>query len=110
MTHDPKKLAYWADHHHSWQRSGLSQRAYCQREGLSFSAFDHWRRPAREAATAAQAATPSPPLDGPLTFIPVKVNTTTDTRIQLCSPGGWSITLPTSLGIEDIVQLMLRLP
>ena len=36
MTSEEKaeRLGYWKGQHQSWQASGLTQRAYCEREGL----------------------------------------------------------------------------
>jgi hypothetical protein len=34
----------WEDRIHAWEKSGLSQKAYCRQEQLSFSAFYYWRR------------------------------------------------------------------
>ncbi|WP_052808354.1 IS66 family insertion sequence element accessory protein TnpA [Methyloterricola oryzae] len=43
MKKEGERERYWQAHRIAWQSSGLSQRAYCQREGLSFSAFGYWR-------------------------------------------------------------------
>jgi hypothetical protein len=56
MKEESERERYWQAHRMAWQSSGLSQRAYCQREGLSFSAFGYWRSrmnatPATPAAT-----------------------------------------------------------
>ena len=42
-----KKAAYWAGHIAGWQRSGLSQGAYCRQHGLSQSSLRYWRRLAK---------------------------------------------------------------
>jgi len=68
MSVDIKKLAYWNAHQVAWLASGLSQRNYCQREGVNCSTFGYWRRitlkletaPTMEATTA-PVATSSPP-------------------------------------------------
>ena len=39
-----EKRHYWQQHIDAWQRSGLSQKAYCQREALAVSNFGYWRR------------------------------------------------------------------
>jgi hypothetical protein len=39
-----QKEAYWRDHFIRWQRSGLTQREYCQEHGLALSTFQLWRR------------------------------------------------------------------
>ncbi|EFL49106.1 putative transposase orf1 for insertion sequence element [Solidesulfovibrio fructosivorans JJ]] len=38
------KKAYWAGHIGRWQRSGLSQGAYCREHGLSQSSLGYWRK------------------------------------------------------------------
>lgn len=40
--------AYWYEHIKNWQRSDLSQRAYCLHAGIKFSSFDYWRRKQRQ--------------------------------------------------------------
>ena len=39
-----EKAAYWSEHVAAWQRSGLSQGAYCRRHGLSQSSLSYWRK------------------------------------------------------------------
>ena len=34
----------WAGVFSDWRRSGDSQRGYCRREGIPYSAFTYWRR------------------------------------------------------------------
>ena len=38
------KEADWARVFADWRKSDESQRGYCRREGISFSAFGYWRR------------------------------------------------------------------
>ncbi|MFB9067826.1 IS66 family insertion sequence element accessory protein TnpA [Pseudofulvimonas gallinarii] len=38
----------WAAHVAAWQSSGLSQSAYCRRQGLSLASFGYWRRQLRK--------------------------------------------------------------
>lgn len=38
-----KRAAFWAQHVEAWKKSGLSRRAYCQRESLKVRSFDYWR-------------------------------------------------------------------
>jgi hypothetical protein len=56
-------MAFWRDHWDAWAASGVSQRAYCARHGLSLAAFGYWRNRIREAP-----ATPAP------TFVPVVID------------------------------------
>ena len=105
---DPKKQAYWAEHHHRWQASGLSQRQYCDREELSLSSFDRWRRLIRDAGTPPEKrATPQR-----LTLVPAQVEAQPgrEDRLVLKSPAGWQVTLPDAWGEEALVRLLPRLP
>ena len=38
------KLAVWGQRVAQWQRSGLSQEVFCQRQRLAYSTFQTWRR------------------------------------------------------------------
>ena len=51
-----EKAAYWSEHVTAWQRSGLSQGAYCRRHGLSQSSWGYWRK--RLARSADEEAAP----------------------------------------------------
>jgi len=47
------KHRQWSQHFDRWRRSGVSQREYCERYGLSLSTFQLWRRKLASAATEA---------------------------------------------------------
>jgi hypothetical protein len=119
MTSEEKaeRLGYWKGQHQSWQASGLTQRAYCEREGLSFSMFDKWRRRARAvqvaglatvAQKAASAATgPSPQM---IKLIPAHMQTSNAAcDIELRSPGGWQIRINTANSLETVLSLLRQL-
>lgn len=109
MAIQGKKLQYWTRHFEEWQASGLARRAYCAREGVSLSTFDHWRRQSRLRAQSetAQAPVAAPPQA--LTLVPVQLNPAGG-DIQLRSPSGWHITLPATLGADALADLLSRLP
>ncbi len=62
MNVENENASFWGTHFAAWQTSGLSQRAYCERQGLSYSAFGYWRSRVKGAAP------PPPPA-----FVPVLV-------------------------------------
>lgn len=62
MSETEKRVAFWRGHWQDWAASGLSQRAYCARHGLSYSAFGYWRNRVK-----AEPAVPTP------AFVPVIV-------------------------------------
>jgi len=39
-----EREAYWKEHVRRWQSSGLSQSAYCRREGLRANQLSYWYR------------------------------------------------------------------
>ena len=62
------KRQAWIDHIAAWTASGQTQRAYCAVQGVSYHAFDYWRRFVLRQdgpSTPQQSSTP------PATFIPV---------------------------------------
>ena len=62
-----EKVAYWTGHIKGWQRSGLSQDAYCRRHDLPLSSLRYWRsRLAKQSSS-----TPSTPV----TIVPVPLAT-----------------------------------
>lgn len=44
----PKNQSYWQKHIKSWKASGLSQRGYCRKNGITVSAFYYWHRKLQE--------------------------------------------------------------
>ncbi|MES2771487.1 MAG: hypothetical protein V4623_05830 [Pseudomonadota bacterium] len=92
-----EKLNFWATHLAGWHQSGLTQRAYCTRQGLKLKSFVHWR--SKERAGKLSATTPVLPA---LTLVPAQRITHPVTHstqraspaIRLHSPGGWLIEWP----------------
>jgi hypothetical protein len=66
MADDLKSAAErrWRRHLAAWKASGLSQAAYCRREGLVANDFSRWKR---ELARRDQRSAPTP------AFVPVRV-------------------------------------
>lgn len=43
-TSEPfNEVDYWEEHLNSWQESGLSQKAYCEKHGLNYKVFCKWK-------------------------------------------------------------------
>jgi hypothetical protein len=42
------RIRFWAEHIEVWKSSGLSQRRYCEREGIAVSTLQWWSRRLRE--------------------------------------------------------------
>jgi len=72
MAKDEAKWAYWTKQIKSWQASGLTRSAYCQREGLKPTTFDYWRP--LITLVHAEGKTVNQPVSGnDITLVPVKV-------------------------------------
>jgi hypothetical protein len=97
---------YWRKHLQSWERSGLSQIAYCTQQGLKAKTFSRWRG---KALARTEAASKAPPL----TVVPIRVETSatraTPGIVRLHSPGGWRIELADSSAIK-LAELLRQLP
>ena len=81
----------------AWRESGLSQRAFCAREGVSLATFSYWRsKELRRAADSAAAATP--------TFTEVVVEPRAGTpnasagAIEIVYPDGTRVRIPVPRG------------
>jgi hypothetical protein len=62
------KHTLWRDHIGAWQASGLSQRVWCEREGIALSTLSYWRKRLRETGPQAAGGEVAPPR-----FIPVSL-------------------------------------
>jgi hypothetical protein len=106
MKVDANKQQYWEGKIAAWLASGLTQRAFCEREHLKRPTFDYWRRrikPEPTPATAPRAAKER------LTLVPVAVQRRGDEAIVLKSPGGWQITLPASIDAALLAAVLAHL-
>jgi len=85
------KLEHWQQHIIDWDKSGLTQAAYCAQKNIKQNTFYYWRLKL------------SPRVHKPKKLIPVTVNSATPARILLGSQV--AIELP----VEDIADLLLTL-
>lgn len=44
MSNRIAKRAYWSEQNKHWESSGLSQKKFCEQQGLNYRQFVHWRR------------------------------------------------------------------
>ena len=125
MAKDEAKWAYWTKQIKSWQASGLTRSAYCQREGLKPTTFDYWRP--LITLVPAEGKTVNQPVSGnDITLVPVKVMALGGSRpaahrgdaagdmpldsIKLKSPSGWEMHLPASIEPNWLVAVLRQLP
>ena len=125
MAKDEAKWAYWTKQIKSWQASGLTRSAYCQREGLKPTTFDYWRP--LITLVHAEGKTVNPSVSGnDITLVPVKVMALGGSRpvahrgdaagdmpldsIKLKSPSSWEMHLPASIEPNWLVAVLRQLP
>ena len=101
------KRQVWIDHVAAWSGSVQTQRAYCAAQGLSYHAFDYWRR-----FVLKQDASLTPPqsLTPPAAFIPVvaRAHAVPDCGgvIEVRLIGGTSLLWPDGRALTDLAQLL----
>ena len=137
MAKDEAKWAYWTKQIKSWQASGLTRSAYCQREGLKPTTFDYWR-PLIACGLAEVKVAKQPVNANDITLVPVKVmalggpmtldhpgpthhrvDSTRDVPLEvmalgqplkLKSPAGREIQLPASIEPRWLITVLRQLP
>lgn len=87
------KADFWQKHVNDWQRSGLSQKAYCAQHDLKLASFGYWRR--RQAAPVGKK------------LIPVTLHRPADATIVLIA-AGMRMEVPLS-ALESVLSMMRRL-
>jgi hypothetical protein len=103
---DEAKLQYWTKQIKAWKASGLSQRAYCEREGHKFPTFDYWRRQTRSIDRSAKSTTEAT-APAKLTLVPVRMEAQSKSdSIVLRSPGGWQLTMPATIDSQWLAAFM----
>ena len=89
------------EHIERWERSGLSQRAYCQKASLERSRFYYWLRLHRQRVQEPQAPA----------FLPIVVQENgpmvADERILVTSPNGMVVSFPSSEGSIVLIRKLL---
>ena len=92
---------FWERHLEGWQRSGLTQVAYCASHGLRIKSFGRWRTKTRETLQAGNSS---------LTLIPISVAAPVSLgAVQIHSPSGWRIELP-AVSTAMLADLLRQLP
>ena len=111
MTRNDKvKFQQWTKQIKDWEKSGLTQRAYCARESLKLSTFDYWRR--QIGLTPAVVPPVSKAREAKrLTLLPVRLSAKSSTEnIVVRSPSGWQLELPGAVEAAWLATLLRQLP
>jgi hypothetical protein len=94
---------FWRKHIEAWDRSELTQAAYCAAHGLNTKSFYRWWH--KQSAPLASSLP-----NAPLTLVPVKVDRgSAHGLVRLRSPGGWAVGLP-GANAAWLSELLRRLP
>ena len=112
------KVAIWRKRVAQWQRSGLGQAAFCQRQGLAYATFQVWRRRLREDGGHDSAALKNDTAAGSNAFIPVNVRPGVAERpagswaCELLGPRGVKIRLrrrPSLARLREMVSVLAEM-
>ena len=77
----------------AWRESGLSQRAFCEREGVSLATFSYWRN--KELRRAADSAAESAPTFTEVVVDPhASIPTASVGAIEVTYPDGTRVRIP----------------
>jgi len=94
------KREFWQEHFRRQEASGLSQRAYCRREGLSISQFSYWHR---------KAPTVDSPESSRLVEVPVKLTAASQGSVEIVIDGRYTIRVGAEVGEQQLVRVVRAL-
>lgn len=93
-----EKREYWRQRMDEYKTSGLSQQAYCKKEGLCFSTLSYWRWKLNKEKDIQSPG-----------FLEAKLSKEAShhqTIVQLILPNGTKVGIPTQAGKELIVHVI----
>jgi hypothetical protein len=99
-----ERARYWAEQVASWGRSGLSQAAFCQREGITYGTFGWWKRYLQKASgQQSRRRGRVPKASGP--FVEVRLSGLSSTY-EVVLAGGRSIRVPSQFDPQVLSRLI----
>lgn len=101
MTNE-ERVAVWEAHVAAWRASGLPQSVFCREHGLKEHLLGYWIRRGRT-----KSIEPA--------FLPVKASTAAQTDkimtgINLRSPSGWAVQIPSNMNMATLSELLRHVP
>jgi hypothetical protein len=96
-----EKSAYWQHQRQAHQRSGLTIRAFCQREQIALATFQYWLRKLDKDEPSPVASVALIPLQ--LCEEPTQAQAAT---LTITAPSGWQLTFPASISPETLRPLL----
>jgi transposase len=104
------KRQHWTKQMKDWERSGLSQGAYCSREEIKYTTFDYWRKQFGAARPVIKPIAKTKATNQ-LTLVPVRLaSKSPSNNTVLRSPGGWQLELPGTIDTLWLASLLRELP
>ncbi len=113
---DPLREKFWRRTIRQQQRSGLTVRAFCLREGLKNGAFRWWRQALARRDCEASATTPADrdgkPTEAAAAFLPVQpidldaVSGRSTAPIAILLPTGSTVRVPSGFGSRTLGQVL----
>jgi hypothetical protein len=92
-----KKAKRWLAQIDAWQRSGMTQAAFCRARGLSVKSFGYWRRKQVQAEAPSQA------------LVPIMVDAAIPALAEMDLPGGLRLRVPVSADAARVGALVRSL-
>lgn len=105
MTREERR-ALWQERINQWQQSGLRLATFARQHELDIKRLAYWRARLRTKASG----------EVQQTLIPLRIQAATPqvdasaTCLSITSPGGWHISLPTTLPVVWLGELLGHLP
>lgn len=94
------KYEYWQRHLRRQKESGLSQRSYCDSEGLSLSKFYYWHRREREARSSQSNR---------LTEVPLRLRAARESAIEIEVAGGYLVRVDGEVNEQRLIGVIKAL-
>ena len=106
---ETERSLYWRRQIRSWERSGLTQRAFCEKRGLSLSSFVWWKSELKNRASLLDED--GQPSNGSGLFVPVHVEpaglqTGTAGAIEVSLPSGPVLRIPAGFDTSYLIRLL----
>lgn len=91
-----------------WECSSLTQRAFAEREGLTYSAFQYWRRRLlREPLEPAPRERAAPVQLSPVRIIPDARPARATAAFELRTPHGLTLSVPAGFDEHELRRLLV---
>jgi hypothetical protein len=92
------RAKYWRRVVAAWERSGLSQAAFCRRRKLNYAAFGYWRRRLGADRTGGEPAAPR--------FVEVTLPRGDVGTYELTLRCGRTVRVPVGFSADDLTRLI----